>query len=294
MVPNEVSHIAAVQMQRQAAARRLRDNAAMSHATARRMPALFIGHGSPMNAITDNPYRDEWARLGRALPRPEAVLCVSAHWLTEGTAVTVAEPLKTIHDFYGFPRALYAVDYTVPPARRFAERAVQAVASRAVRADHDWGLDHGAWSVLMHMYPARDVPVFQLSIDAAAPLEAHLQLGRELGALRDEGVMIVASGNIVHNLRLMRRDGGPPLDWAVQFNERIKQALLARDDDALINHRQWGQAAELAVNSGEHYWPLLYAAGARRDGDGGDTVALFNDAYEMGSLSMTSVLFDAG
>ncbi|MBU6436056.1 MAG: 4,5-DOPA dioxygenase extradiol [Betaproteobacteria bacterium] len=253
------------------------------------MPALFVGHGSPMNAITDNPYREAWVALGARLPRPDAVLCVSAHWLTEGTAVTTGTPLKTIHDFYGFPRELFEVDYTVPDATPWAQRTIDALRPLNVRPDTGWGLDHGTWSVLMHMYPQRDVPVFQLSIDGAQPLAFHLALGRALAALRDAGVMIVGSGNIVHNLRRMRQ-GAEPFDWNITFNEHIKQCLLRNDDDGLVNIAPLGQAAELAVNSGEHYWPLLYAAGARQPGD---RTTLFNDTYEMGSLSMTSVLYEA-
>ncbi|MCU0896843.1 MAG: 4,5-DOPA dioxygenase extradiol [Burkholderiales bacterium] len=251
-----------------------------------RMPVLFVGHGSPMNAITDNPYRASWQALGARLPRPQAILCVSAHWLTRGTAVTTGHPLETIHDFYGFPPALFAERYPVPDARAFAQMATEAIRSTRVAADTQWGLDHGAWAVLKPMYPAGDVPVFQLSIDATLPPRRHLEIGREIGALRERGVMIVASGNIVHNLATMR-PGAAPYDWALEFDAYVASALERRDDDALVDYLRLGRPAELAVNSAEHYLPLLYAAGAR---DAGDELEFFNDTIDMASISMRSVV----
>ncbi|MCX7891477.1 MAG: 4,5-DOPA dioxygenase extradiol [Burkholderiales bacterium] len=251
------------------------------------MPALFVGHGSPMNVITDNPFRRGWAALGTRLPRPDAILCVSAHWLTRGTAVTMGHPLATIHDFHGFPRALYEERYPVPDARPFAQAAIDAIRSTRVVATADWGLDHGAWAVLKPMYPAGDIPVFQLSIDADAPPRRHLELGREIGALRERGVMIVASGNIVHNLALMR-PGAAPYDWALEFDAYVAGALERGDDDALADYTRAGRAAELAVNTAEHYLPLLYAAGARRDGD---ALEFFNEGFDLASVSMRGVVF---
>jgi 4,5-DOPA dioxygenase extradiol len=259
----------------------------MSEAPARRMPVLFIGHGSPMNAISDNAYRRSWQALGPKLPRPDAILCVSAHWLTRGTAVTTGFPLETIHDFYGFPQALYDEEYPVPDARTFAQAAIDAVHSTRVVADGEWGLDHGAWAVLKPMYPAGEIPVFQVSIDATQPPRRHVELGRELATLRDRGVLIVASGNIVHNLALMR-PGRVPYDWAVEFDTHVARALEQRDDQALVDYLRLGRAAELAVNSAEHYLPLLYAAGAR---SADDTLEFFNEAIDMGSISMRSVTF---
>jgi 4,5-DOPA dioxygenase extradiol len=256
----------------------------------KRMPVLFVGHGSPMNVITDNPYRASWKALGARLARPDAILCVSAHWLTRGTAVTMGHPLKTIHDFYGFPPALYAEQYPVPDARPFAQAAIDAIRSTGVAADTKWGLDHGAWAVLKPMYPAGDVPVLQLSIDATQPPRRHLEIGREIGALRDRGVTIVASGNIVHNLAVMR-PGAAPYDWALEFDAYAAHALEQRDDDALVDYLRLGRAAELAVNSAEHYLPLLYAVGARRDDD---TLEFFNDGFDLASISMRSAILVSG
>jgi 4,5-DOPA dioxygenase extradiol len=255
-----------------------------------RMPVLFIGHGSPMNAIADNPFRASWAALGARLPRPDAILCVSAHWLTRGTAVTAGHPLETIHDFYGFPPALYEERYPVPDARAFAQAAIDAIRSTRVAADTKWGLDHGAWAVLKPMYPAGDVPVFQLSIDATQPPRRHFEIGREIGVLRERGVMIVASGNIVHNLATMR-PGAAPCDWALEFDAYVARALEKRDDEALVDYLRPGRAAELAVNSAEHYLPLLYAAGAR---DARDELEFFNAGIDMASISMRSVVFPPG
>jgi len=261
----------------------------MSPVRGQRMPALFIGHGSPMNVITDNAYRRSWQALGAKLPRPEAILCVSAHWLTRGTAVTMGHPLKTIHDFYGFPQALYAEQYPVPDARLFARAAIEAIGSTPVASDTEWGLDHGAWAVLKPMYPAGDVPVFQLSIDATQPPRRHLELGRELALLRERGVMIVASGNIVHNLAVMR-PGRDPYDWALEFDAYVARALDERDDEALVEYLRAGRSAELAVNSAEHYLPLLYAAGAR---GAEDALEFFNEGFDLASISMRSVILAA-
>lgn len=254
-----------------------------------RMCALFVGHGSPMNAITDNAWRRAWAALEARLPRPRAILCVSAHWLTRGTAVTLDHPLPTLHDFHGFPAALYAERYAVPDARPYAQAAIDAVRSAHVVPVTGRGLDHGAWAVLKPMYPAGDVPVFQVSIDTAAPPRRHLELGRELGALRERGVMIVASGNVVHNLALAR-PGAAPYEWALEFDAWVADALERGDADALVDYGRLGRAAELAVNSAEHYLPLLYALGARRDDD---ALEFFNAGFELGSISMRGVVFGA-
>ena len=261
-----------------------------------RMPSLFVGHGSPMNLITDNPYRSSWEALGRSLPRPEAVLCVSAHWETDATAVTMAEPLRTIHDFGGFPPALHAQQYPVPSAARWARETIDTVRSVRIAEDRGWGLDHGAWCVLKPMYPAGDVPVFQLSIDATRPVRWHFELGRELSALRERGVLLLGSGNIVHNLRMLRP--GAHYEWAGTFDRFVvdcieRNAVEALLDDALfegapLDNATLGAAARLAVPTREHFLPLLYVLGARQPGD---RLTVFNQAYELGALSMTSVLF---
>lgn len=252
------------------------------------MPALFVGHGSPTNALADNGLTRAWTALGRRLPRPKAVLAISAHWETKGTLITAAERPRTIHDFYNFPPALHAMQYPAPGDPALARRIERLLAPHA-RADVDgWGLDHGTWSVLKFLYPEADVPVLQLSMDLRRSPAEHFALGRDLSALRDEGVLLFGTGNIVHNLRLYdpRRTEGEP--WAVQFNEAVKDRVLAGDDEALIDWRDLPGSA-LAVPEAEHYLPLLYVLGARRPGDG---IEILTDEVSA-SLSMTSVLLGA-
>lgn len=195
-----------------------------------RMPALFLGHGSPMNVLEDNLYTQTWQQLGQTLPRPQAILAISAHWYTRGTAVTAMDKPRTIHDFGGFPQALFDINYPAPGSPALAKRVQQLLAPLAVQADDsEWGLDHGAWGVLAKMYPAADIPVVQLSIDGTRDAEYHFRLGQKLSALRDEGVMIVASGNVVHNLRMMRWQGSQePYPWAVSFNQYVRDNLAQR------------------------------------------------------------------
>jgi 4,5-DOPA dioxygenase extradiol len=252
-----------------------------------RMPAIFFGHGSPMNAL-GGPYAEEWAALGRALPRPKAILCVSAHWYVDETAVTAMARPRTIHDFYGFPRELYHVSYPAPGDPWLAARTADLLGPLAVRADHDWGLDHGAWSVLVHLFPDADIPVVQLSIDRGKPPHFHYELGRRLAPLRDEGILVCGSGDVVHNLRLIDGSGGGALPWAAAFNDRVKDLLAAHDDAPLVDYAGLGQEAALSIPTPEHYLPLLYTMGARGEDE---PVRFFNDAIDLGSISMLGIVF---
>jgi 4,5-DOPA dioxygenase extradiol len=247
------------------------------------MPVVFFGHGSPMNTLDRNPYTEAWRKLGAAMPAPKAIVCVSAHWYTEGTAVTAMSRPRTIHDFYGFPQALFDVRYPAPGAPELAARVRALLAPLDVAFDESWGLDHGTWSVLKHAYPNADIPVIQLSIDGTQPPQFHYDAGRRLAALRDDGVLVVGSGNVVHNLRLMKRAGGEAFDWAVRFNERVRAALASRDHRTLIDFARLGEDARLSVPTPEHYLPLLYVAALQRD----DEVMSFPvDGYDLGSVSM--------
>lgn len=258
-----------------------------SLANTKRMPAMFIGHGSPMNAITKNPYRDAWRNLGKKLPRPRAILCISAHWQTHGTQACVAEKPKTIHDFGGFPAALFAQEYATPGAPEYAQMASDLFAAGTISPTYDWGLDHGAWTILQSLFPAADVPVFQLSLDVNLDFAAHFALARRLAGLRQHGVMIIGSGNIVHNLSLLNPQDGA-YDWAVAFDNYIKVALETGDDDALIHMERAGASAKLAVPSSEHYLPLLYIAAVRH---ANDNMHFLTESFDLGSLSMRSVIY---
>ena len=251
-----------------------------------RMPVLFLGHGSPMNAIEDNAWRRGWAEVAASLPRPKAVLCVSAHWETRGAAaVSASEHPATIHDFGGFPQALFDVRYPAPGDPALAARVGDVLAPDPVVQHPNRGLDHGAWSVLLPMYPDADVPIVQLSLDRARPNAWHYQAGRRLAALRDEGVLIVASGDIVHNLRDVDFRTGATPAWAPRFNETAKTLIETGDHEPLIDWQALGPDADAAINSAEHYLPLLYALGAA---DAGEPVGFFNDDVFAG-ISMTSV-----
>jgi 4,5-DOPA dioxygenase extradiol len=254
------------------------------------MPVLFIGHGSPMNAIEDNAFRRRWEETASRLPKPRAVLCVSAHWETDGIAVTGSPAPSTIHDFYGFPPELFAVRYQAPGDPALARRTAEIVRSADVAVDPDRGLDHGSWSVLVAMYPQADVPVVQLSLDTRKPPAFHYALAKELAPLRGEGVLVLGSGNMVHNLRVVdyRLPGG--YDWANRFNEQVKMRIRARDHEALANYRALGPDAVLAIPTPEHYLPLLYALALQGDGE---DVAFFNDETVLGSVSMTSLTIGA-
>ena len=261
----------------------------MRDATLPRMPAIFFGHGNPMNALEDNRYTQSWQQLGATLPRPRGILAISAHWLTRGTAVTAMTQPPTIHDFGGFPQALFDVRYPAPGDPALAARVRALLAPDIeVRLDHDWGLDHGIWSVLLKAYPDADIPVVQLSIDATQAAAFHLALGQKLAALRDEGILIIGSGNVVHNLRMYAWDGSAPAyDWASRFNDKVRAHLSSGDVAALADYAQWGQDARLAVPTAEHYLPLLYVAGCRQDGE---ALSIAVDGIEGGALSMLTAV----
>lgn len=252
-----------------------------------RMPVLFLGHGSPMNVITDSPERRNWQELGKVLPRPGAILVISAHWETSGAShVTTGERPRTIHDFGGFPDELFAIQYPAPGDAALVERTAALLGEDRVRRDASWGFDHGSWGVVRPMYPDADVPMVQLSLNRALAPDEHLAMAARLASLRDEGVLILASGNVVHNLREFMRTMGTRPDWAVEFQERVSAAVKADDRATLARFAPDDRAAALAINSAEHYLPLLYTVGARLPGD---DVGVFNDTIN-GSLSMTSYL----
>lgn len=250
-----------------------------------RMPALFLGHGSPMNTLEDNVFSRAWRDLGARLPRPRAILAISAHWVTRGIAVTAMPRPETIHDFHGFPRALADFDYPAPGDPALARRVVELLAPEPVGLDLEWGLDHGTWCLLAHLFPAADIPVVQLSLDATRPAEAHHALGMRLRPLRDEGVLILASGNVVHNLGRMdwlRPDAG--YDWAERFNARVRHALETGDTAALL--RLDDADAALSVPTPEHYLPLLYIAALA---DPGESPHFVNDVLCYGGIGMLGV-----
>jgi 4,5-DOPA dioxygenase extradiol len=248
------------------------------------MPVLFIGHGSPMNAIEDNPFSRSLVSLGRGIPRPSAILVVSAHWQTRGTRVTGDAQPTTIHDFGGFPRELYEIEYPAPGHPALA-REIADLTGGSV--DLSWGFDHASWAVVRHMYPEADVPMLELSLDVEATPEEHHRLGTLLAPLRDRGVLIVGSGNIVHNLMAARwEDGAEAYPWAVEFDGWVRDRLTAGDDDALVAFESLGALARQAHPTSEHYLPLLYAAALRREGE---QLSFFHEGIEMGSMSMRGV-----
>ena len=252
-----------------------------------RMPVIFFGHGSPMNTLAHNAYTEAWRKLGAAVPRPKAILAISAHWYTRGTAVTAMAEPRTIHDFGGFPQALFDIQYPAPGDPALAMRVRELLVPVAISLDQSWGLDHGTWSVLVHAFPEADVPVVQLSMDGTKPAQFHYDIGKRLAPLRDEGVLIVGSGNVVHNLMLMRRDASfPAYDWARRFNEQVRAALANGEHQALIDYGHWGEDARLSVPTPEHYLPLLHIAALQ---DEGEAMAVAVDGYDLGSLSMLSV-----
>ena len=253
---------------------------------ASRQPAVFIGHGSPMNTLEDNAWTRAWRGFGARVPRPRAVLCVSAHWYIGGAAVTAMPAPRTIHDFGGFPQALFEVQYPASGAPSLAAEVAGLLAPIEVQADMSWGLDHGTWSILAHVFPSADVPVVQLAIDRTRPDSYHLEVGRLLAPLRDDGVLVMGSGNTVHNLGLADFGATEPFDFTVRFDEHVQRALDGRDDDALLAYRDHPDGL-LAAPTPEHYLPLLYVAGARHDDD---ELTVLTDGYAAGSLSMRSVV----
>ena len=251
-----------------------------------RLPAIFLGHGSPMEAL-GGPYADAWQRLGETLPRPRAVLMISAHWYIDATAVTAMKAPRTIHDFYGFPEELYQISYPAPGEPWLAERIANLLVPLNILQDQDWGLDHGAWSVLRHVFPNADVPVVQLSIDRTKPPSFHFEIGRRLRDLRDEGVLIAGSGDVVHNLRRVSFDeGAQPYDWAVRFNDVVRQSIADHDWQPLIDYPALGQDAQQSIPTPEHYLPLLYTLGAAYEDE---PATFFNDEIAFKSISMLSV-----
>ena len=248
-------------------------------------PVLFMGHGSPMNAIEDNEFSLSWITAASALPVPKAILCVSAHWETRGTFVTAMEKPRTIHDFGGFPRALYEKQYPASGAPWLAERIQQVAPKINVQLDQNWGLDHGTWSVLCRMFPEATIPVVQLSLDRSQDTAFHYTLGQQLQALRREGILIIGSGNVVHNLRtVIFEDTAYP--WAIEFDTHVKDCILNGDHPALVHYEKFGQAAMLSVNSAEHYLPLLYILGLQEEGE---PVSFFAEKVWGGSISMRCV-----
>ena len=255
-----------------------------------KMPVLFIGHGSPMNAIEDNIFSKRWQQMGKEIPTPKAVVVVSAHWLTKGTMVTAMPNPKTIHDFGGFPQALFDVQYPAPGSPELATEIQKLITNPAVELDHDWGLDHGTWSVVKHMYPNADIPVLQLSIDYYKPAAYHYELAKQLLALRKKGVLIIGSGNMVHNLRMVAWDklSEPEygFEWALEMNDIFKNKISNGFHKELIQYEKLHKAATLAIPTPDHYYPLLYILALQTDND---KVEFFNDKAVGGSLTMTSV-----
>jgi len=252
------------------------------------MPAIFFGHGNPMNAVMKNRYTEAWSAIGRSLPRPQAILCISAHWYLPGTAVTAMSAPRTIHDFGGFPRELYEVQYPAPGSPELASRVRDLLAPLPVELDQRWGLDHGTWSVLCHVFPDADIPVVQLSIDETREAQFHYELGKSLAPLRDEGVLIIGSGNLVHNLHTYAwgQHEVEPFDWAVRFETQAREFLSQGNDAPLVNYESSGRDALLSAPTPDHYLPLVYILGLRREGEAASFPV---EGFDGGSISMLSV-----
>tara|TARA_R110001583_G_scaffold192614_1_gene359289 strand:- start:643 stop:1497 length:855 start_codon:yes stop_codon:yes gene_type:complete len=254
-----------------------------------KMPVLFLGHGSPMNAIEENEFVSTFRKLGQELTRPNAILCISAHWETNGTYVTAMQNPKTIHDFGGFPKALFEVHYPAPGSPELAKETKDIISKTEVKFDDKWGLDHGAWSVIKHLYPNADIPVIQMSIDYTKPAKYHYELAKEIKSLRHKGVLIIGSGNMVHNLRKVvwnKLNEDFAFDWAIEANEKMKSNILSGNHENLINFKSQGKAFDLAIPTPEHYMPLLYTLALKEENE---SIELFNDKHVGGSLTMTSV-----
>lgn len=249
------------------------------------LPAIFFGHGNPMNALLKNEYTDAWKRIGHAMVRPKAILSISAHWFVPETGVTVATAPRTIHDFGGFPRELYQVEYPAPGDPQLARRVQKLLAPVPVQLSQTWGLDHGTWSVLRHLYPDADIPVVQLSIDENRPAAFHYEVGQKLAPLREEGVLIAGSGNLVHNLHAYAwgRHLPDPYDWAVRFEKEARELMLAGDHTRLVQYEALGRDAALSIPTPDHYLPLLYVIGARQQGE---PVTFPVEGVDGGSISM--------
>lgn len=255
-------------------------------------PVLFIGHGSPINGIEDNKFSRTWAKFGKEIPKPKAVLVISAHWLTKGTQITAMDNPKTIHDFGGFPKELFEVQYPAKGSPELAITTSKLITTTKVELDHEWGLDHGTWTVVRHMYPNADIPVLQLSIDFSQPAQYHYDLAKQIVSLRNKGVLIIGSGNMVHNLRMVAWDKLQEpeygFDWAIEMNSIFKEKLSDRDFSALIHYEKLGLAAKLAIPTPDHYYPLIYSIALAEKND---EISFFNDIAVGGSLTMTSVKF---
>ena len=254
-----------------------------------KMPVLFLGHGSPMNAIEENEFVANFRRLGNELVRPNTILCISAHWETNGTYVTAMQNPPTIHDFGGFPQELFEVQYPAPGSPQLAKQTKAIITKTNVGLDDKWGLDHGAWSVIKHLYPNADIPVIQMSIDYTQPAKYHYELAKELNSLRTKGVLIVGSGNMVHNLRMVswkRLNEVYAYDWTIEANEKMKDFIVSEDHKSLIDFKSQGKAFELAIPTPEHYMPLIYTLALKTKNE---EITIFNDKPVGGSLTMTSV-----
>lgn len=257
-----------------------------------KMPIIFVGHGNPMYAISDNQYRQAWIDLGKVIPKPKAILCISAHWVSKGTyvsSVSSGESLKTIHDFYGFPEELYQVNYDVNGNPQLADAIVNSLSSHAIHKDNQRGIDHGAWSVLANMYPLRDIPVVQLSLDLSKSLDDHFQMASLLKFLREQEILIIGSGNIVHNLYEINWDNhAKPYDWAIDFDRKIEKAIIENDSNAMIHLQSLESILKKAHPTIEHYLPLIYIIANRSEKD---QYLIFNNSIENSSISMKSVIF---
>jgi len=252
------------------------------------MPTIFFGHGNPMNALAQNAYTEAWAEIGRSIPKPKAILCVSAHWYIPAVAVTAMERPRTIHDFGGFPRELFEVQYSAPGSPELAARVQELLGGNVIADDRHWGLDHGTWSVLCHVFPEADIPVVQLSIDETQPAAFHYDLGKQLSKLRDESILVIGSGNLVHNLHTYAwgKHGVEPFDWALRFEEKARELIMSDDHEPLINYESLGKDALLSAPTPDHYLPLLYILGAKRNGE---QVTFPVEGFDGGSISMLSV-----
>lgn len=252
------------------------------------MPAVFFGHGNPMNAIERNAWTKAWSRCGASLPKPEAILCISAHWYLPSTAVTEQSNPKTIHDFGGFPKELYEVEYPAPGSPELARRVKEILSPVSVKLDDTWGLDHGTWSVLTHLFPDADVPIVQLSIDERQPSAFHYEIGKRLAPLREEGILIVGSGNLVHNLHAYAwgQRKVEPYDWGARFEKKVREMLLAGEDGPLIEYEKLGPDAMLSAPTPDHYLPLLYVIAMRKEGE---PVSFPVEGFDGGSISMLAV-----
>ncbi|MGG8495068.1 4,5-DOPA dioxygenase extradiol [Tenacibaculum sp. TC6] len=252
-----------------------------------KMPVLFLGHGDPMNAIRENKYTQGFKEIAKTIPvKPNAIICISAHWLTKGTQITAMENPRTIHDFGGFPQELYEVQYPAKGSEQLAEETSKLFYPTPVTLDYDWGLDHGAWSVIKHLYPNADIPVLQLSIDYYKPATYHYELAKKLSQLRHKGILIIGSGNIVHNLRKLSYQDDFGHDWAIEARHIMNQHLLNNNHKALINYDKLGSEVQLSIPTPDHYYPLIYTLGLQEKNE---TVTLFNDTLTNGAISMTSL-----